>query len=135
MNSNLLELLRMLETIEKPELPGIQYNASIPSVDTLKEIKELEPALQTRLFRFTEDEAVFRRFMIQRLVDKSFRAARWNQVFALLGICMISILVFLFMREGHAREGKFIAIGVMGTIASLFIIQKLPGIPNRKEKK
>ena len=114
------------------EIIGKVYQGIIPSPEMMKEYQEIDAELPMRLVKAMEDEAAHRRQMDKKIVRNGFLTNTINTLIGFLVLVALGVLSYLFMINGHAKEGAIIA-GSIGTVISVFVIGK--AITNRKRDK
>lgn len=112
-------------------ITGKFFQGAIPSPDSMKEYKEVDPSIPLRLIQWTEDESKHRRRIEHKYANQSFATILIGYITGLFALCLIAFLAYLFMKEKHAAEGKWIALSMAGVI-SVFVIRRAVSI-NKKE--
>lgn len=104
-------------------ITGKFYQGAIPSPENMKEYQDVDPSIPGRLLQWTEDESKHRRSIENKYSTHSFATIIIGYLTGLFALCLIAFLAYLFMREGHADEGKWIALSMAGVI-SIFVLRK-----------
>ncbi len=97
------------------------YQGIVPSPEMMEHYKDVDETLPGRLVALTEDEAAHRRGLEQRLTTHAFVTTLIGQIFAFLAVGLIAVLSYLYMINGHAEEGKVIAVAIIVSLAALFL--------------
>lgn len=111
---------------------GKFFQGAIPSPDCMKEYQEVDPSIPLRLIQWTEDESDHRRRIEHKYANHSFATILIGYITGLIALCLIAFLAWLFMKEGYAVEGKWIALSMAGVI-SIFVIRRAV-LCNKKDK-
>jgi uncharacterized membrane protein len=114
------------------EITGKVYQGIIPSPEMMKEYQEIDPTLPMRLVKAMEDEAAHRRGMESTIIKNGFITNRNNTRFGFSALLALGVLAYLFMINGHAKEGAAIA-GSIGAVIGVFVIGK--AITNKKKER
>src|SRR5687767_6999221 len=113
-------------------ITGKFFQGAIPSPESMKEYQEVDPSIPLRLIKWTEDESKHRRRIEHKYANQSFATILIGYITGLIALCLIAFLAYLFMKEGHAAEGKWIALSMAGVI-SVFVIRRAVS-SNKKDK-
>lgn len=113
-------------------ITGKFFQGAIPSPDSMKEYQEVDPSIPLRLIQWTEDESKHRRKIENKFANQSFATILIGYITGLIALCLIAFLAYLFMKDGHAVEGKWIALSMAGVI-SIFVIRRAVST-NKKEQ-
>lgn len=108
------------------------YQGLIPSPDMMAKYKEIDPSLPMRIVQWTEDEGIHRRQIEMKIVRDAHTTTIWGNILGFLSVIIISTLCFLFMVNGHAREGMWIACTIIVALAIVFVLRKVPRINQPK---
>jgi len=108
------------------------YQGLIPSPDMMAKYKDIDPSLPLRIVQWTEDEGIHRRKIETKIARDAHATTIWGNVLGFLSVIVISALCFLFMINGHAREGMWIACTIIVALAIVFVLRKVPPINQPK---
>lgn len=104
-------------------ITGKFYQGAIPSPEYMKEYQAIDPSIPGKLIQWTEDESKHRRKIENKYSNHSFATILIGYVTGLIALCLIAFLAYLFMKDGHADAGKWIALSMAGVI-SIFVLRK-----------
>lgn len=108
------------------------YQGLIPDPDMMAKYREIDPSFPMRIVQWTEDEGNHRRQIEMKIVRNAHTIAIWGNILGFLSVIIISALCFLFMVNGHAREGMWIACTIIVALAIVFVLRKVPRINHPK---
>ena len=101
------------------------YQGIIPSPEMMEKYKGVDETLPGRLVTLTEDEAAHRRGIENKITTHAFVTTLIGQIFAFLAVGLICGLSYMFMINGNAEAGKYIAISIIVSLAALFLGRKV----------
>ncbi|MEJ7610653.1 MAG: DUF2335 domain-containing protein [Ferruginibacter sp.] len=100
------------------------YQGVIPPPDMMEHYNEIDPSFPGRILAMAEKEGDHRRAYDKSILKKSFSLDIVGNILGFLAVIAVAILAYFFMINGHADDGKAIAIGVMIGLATIFVLRK-----------
>jgi uncharacterized membrane protein len=93
----------------------------IPPPDALAHYDTIIPGAAERILQMAEKEQLHR-FDCERKAERSaIRVTFIGVIFAFLSVLIISSLVFFSLHKGFDNTARWIAVGAIATVASVFI--------------
>ncbi len=111
-------------TPQQTRVTASLYQGVIPPPDMMEHYKEIDPSFPGRILAMAETEGEHRRAYDKAILKKSFSLDIVGNVLGFLAVMGVAVLAYFFMINGHADEGKAIAIGVMLGLATIFVLRK-----------
>lgn len=104
------------------------YQGLIPHPETMEQYRQIDPSLPMRIVQWTEDEGNHRRAIEKQIVKHSYNTVVWGYVLGFLSVALISLLCYLFMINGNANQGMWIACVVIVALAVVFVLRLVPKV-------
>lgn len=104
------------------------YQGILPHPVMMEQYREIDPTIPLKIVQWTEEEGKHRRTVETTIVKQSFSTVIWGYVLGFLSVLLISVLCYLFMINGHPREGMWIACIIIVALAVVFVLRKVPKV-------
>lgn len=97
------------------------HSGPLPHPELLQQYEQVQPGFAERIVSMTEKEGEHRRDINRTFVRRSFNAARLGMWFGLSSVLAVVSLCFYCLYLGHAKEAATIAVGVLASLATVFV--------------
>lgn len=102
------------------------YQGIIPPPELMSQYKDIDPSFPDRILKMTENEGEHRRKAEIKIIKFSF----WNDCLGIiagfLAVMAVLFLCYLFLINGHAKEGTWLGCAIIVGLAAVFVIRKMP---------
>jgi uncharacterized membrane protein len=105
------------------ELISKIYQGQILPPEMLKEYKEVDPEFPARLIKWSEEESQHRRFYEKNNLKNRNIMNLSGHICSIVVTVAILLVAYLFMTNGFAKEGMWIALSTSGVVG-IFVIKK-----------
>jgi uncharacterized membrane protein len=102
------------------------YQGAIPPPEMMEHFARIEPSFPDRLLAMAEKESEHRRQLEKRGLTWGIRLDIIGTITGFLSVGVISTLAYLFLLKGSAREGMWIAISIIVSLAGVFVLKRSP---------
>lgn len=97
------------------------YTGLIPPPQMMEQYKNVLPSLPEKLVDWVEQESKHRRRMEHKIINRGTLIDLSRTVAGLIALAGITIVGYLFMKEGHPTQGAAIITGVVVSAAGIFV--------------
>ncbi len=102
------------------------YRGIIPPPDMMEHFAEIDPTLPGRIIGMAEDEGKERRIREKSIIDKSFALDMVSTILGFFSVLGVVWLCYQFVLKGFAKEGSYVALGVLVSLAVVFVLRRKP---------
>lgn len=103
-----------------------EHSASIiPTPEQMLAYQNVDPSFATTIMRWAEENLQHHRKMQQEAMQKKYRESLRNNIFAILGTCIVCGTGLLFAWWGHPKSGASIICATVIGIASVFVSKRI----------